>query len=128
MQFRVDGDNKLRRLSGDAFDYPKVSDLISGDAEQAIRSKCTMNRGEKSFSYEPTRPMPPFGPGIGKHQMKQRDRIRWEQLPHSVGSLHPQNARVRELALRNFPACGSHSPEETFNSKKIPCEIGRGDF
>ena len=128
MRFRIGADHKLRRLTGEAFDFPKVNDLIRRDAQQAVRSKCTMNRGEKIFRYDPTAPMPPFGPGIGKHQMKQCDRIRWQHLPNSIGSFHPQNARVRELALRNFPVRAPHSPEETFNSKKIPCRIGRGHF
>ena len=40
----------------------------------------------------------------------------------------PQDARVREFALRNFPARAPRSPEKTFNSKKIPGRIGRSDF
>jgi hypothetical protein len=128
MRFRIGADHKLRRLTGEAFDFPKVNDLISRDAQQAERSKCTMNRGEKIFRYDPTAPMPPFGPGIGKHQMKQCDRIRWQHLPNSIGSFHPQNARVREFALRDFPVRSPHSSEEAFDSKKIPCRIGRGHF
>jgi ComEC/Rec2-related protein len=128
MRFRIGADHKLRRLTGETFDFPEVIGLIRRYAQQAVRSKCTMNRREKIFRYDPAAPMPSFGPGIGKHQMKQCDRIRWKHLPNSIGSLHPQNARVRELALRNFPVCSSHSPEETFNSKKIPCRISRGDF
>jgi hypothetical protein len=128
MRFRIGADHKLRRLTGEAFDFPKVNDLIRRDAQQSIRSKGTMNRGEKIFGYDPTAPMPPFGPGIGKHQMKQCDRIRWQHLPNSIGSFHPQNARVRELALRDFPVRSPHSSEETLNSKKVPCRIGRGDF
>lgn len=127
-RFRIGADHKLRRLTGEAFDFPEVIDLIRRDAQQAARSKCTMNCGEKILRYDPTAPMPPFGPGIGKHQMEKCDRIRWQHLPNSIGSFHPQDARVREFALRNFPARAPHSPEKTFNSKKIPGRIGRGDF
>src|ERR1700730_7355795 len=101
MRFRIGTDHELR-LSGEAFDFPKVCDLIGRDAQQAVRSKGTMNRGEKVFRYDSTAPMPPFGPGIGKHQMKQCDRIHWQHLPNSIGSFQPQNARVCELAFRDF--------------------------
>jgi len=60
--------------------------------------------------------------------MKQCDRIGWQHLPNSIGSFHPQNARVRELALHDFPVRSPHSSEETFNSKKIPGRIGPGEF
>ena len=89
IRFRIRADHKLRRLTGEAFDFPKVIGLIRRDAQHAMRSKCTMNRGEKIFRYDPTAPMPPFGPGVGKHQMKKSDRIRWQHLPNSIGSLHP---------------------------------------
>jgi hypothetical protein len=102
--------------------------VVRRDAQQAVRSKGTMNRGEKIFRYDPTAPMPSFGPGIRKHQMKQCDRIRWQHSPNSIGSFHPQNARVRELALRDFPVRAPHPSEETFNSKKIPCRTGPGHF
>jgi len=125
---RIGADHKLRRLTGETFDLPKVNDLIRRDAQQAVRNKCTMNRGEKIFRYDPAAPMPPFGPGIGKHQMKQCDRTRWQHSPDSIGSFHPQNARVRELALRDFPVRSPHSFNETFNSKKIPGRIGPGHF
>ena len=124
--FRVAADHKLRRLSSEPFYFLKVHDLISRDAEQAIWSECAMNRGEKVFGYDPTPPMPPFGPWIRKHQMKQCDRTRWQHLPNSIGSFHPQDARVCEPVLRNFPASIPHSPDETFNSKKVPRRIGRG--
>jgi hypothetical protein len=127
MRFRIGTDHELR-LSGKAFDFPKVCDLIRRDAQQAVRSKRTMNRGEKVFRYDSTAPMPPFGPGIGKHQMKQCDRIHWQHLPNSIGSFQPQNARVCELALRDFPVRSPHPSGEPFNSKKIPGRIGRGDF
>ena len=126
IRFRIGADHKLRRLTGEAFDFPEVIGLIRRDAQQAVRSKRAMNRGEKIFRYDPTAPMPPFGPGIGKHQMKQRDGICWQHLLNSIGCLHPQNARVRELALRNLPTHAPHSSKETFNSKEIPCRIGRG--
>jgi hypothetical protein len=128
MRFRIGADHKLRRLTGEAFDFPEVIGLIRRDAQQALRSKRTMNRGEKISRYNPTAPMPPFGPGIGKHQMKQSDRIRWQHLPNSIGSFYPQNARVREPALRDFPVRSPHSSEETVNSKKIPRRIGLGHF
>ena len=67
MRFRIGADHKLRRLTGEAFDFPKVSELIRRDAQQAVRSKCTMNRGKKIFRYDSTTPMPPFGPWVGKH-------------------------------------------------------------
>ena len=60
--------------------------------------------------------------------MKQCDRIRRQHLPNSMGRFHPQNARVRELALRNFQVRSPYPPEKTFNSKKVPCWIGRRDF
>jgi len=127
-RFRIGADQELRRLSGEAFDFPKVIDLIGHDAEQAVRSKRAMNGDEEILGDDATAPMPAFGPGIGKQQMKQRDRIRRQHLLHCIGGFHPQDTRVGEFALDNFPVRASHSPEETFNSKKVPCRIGRGDF
>ena len=61
---RIGADDKLRRPSGEAFDFQKVIDLIGDDAEQAIRSKRAMNGGEEILGDDPTPPMPPLGPGI----------------------------------------------------------------
>ena len=41
--FRISADHKLRRLAGEAFNLPKVDDLIRRDAQQTVRSKCAMN-------------------------------------------------------------------------------------
>ena len=128
MRFRIGADHNLGRLAGEALDFPKINDVVRRDAEQAVQGKSAMNRREKIFRYDPPAPMPPFGPGIGKHQMKQCDRIRWQHLLNSIGSFHPQNTRVRELALCDFPVRAAHSSAETFNSKKIPCRIGPGHF
>jgi len=128
VRFWIGADRELRRLSGKAFDFPKVIDLIGHDAEQAIRSKRAMNGGEEILGHDPAAPMPAFGPGIGKQQVKQGNRIRRQHLLNCIGGFHPQDPRVAEFALRNFPVRASHSPEETFNSKKVPCRIGRGDF
>ena len=127
-RFRIGSDDELRGLNGQAFDLSKIIDLIGDDAEEAVRSESAMNGDEEILGYDPASPMPAFGPGIGKHQMKQSDRIRRQHLLYCIGSFHPQDARVSEFALRNFPVRASHSPEETFNSKKVPCRIGRGDF
>ena len=124
----IAAEHELLRLADEAFDFPKVTDLIRRDPQQAVGSECTMNRGEKLFGYNPTAPVPPFGPGIGKHQMKLGDRIRWQHLPNCIRSFYPQDARVRELACRDFLVRASHSLEETFNSKKIPIRVGRGHF
>jgi len=113
-------------LADEAFDFPKVTDLIGRDPQPAMRSKCAMDRGEKLFRYDPATPVSPLRPGIGKHQMELGDRIGWQHLLNCVRSFDPQDAGIRELALRDFPARLPHSLEKTFNSKKIPAGIGRG--
>lgn len=128
MRFQIGAHDELRRLSGEAFDFPKVIDLIGHDAEQAVPSKRAMNGDEEILGDDATAPMPAFGPGIGKQQMKQGDRIRRQHLLNCIGGFHPQDTRIGEFALDNFPMRAAHSPEETFNSKKVPCRIGRGDF
>lgn len=87
-----------------------------------------MNGGEEILGYDPAAPMPPFGPGIGEHQVKQRDRARREHLLNCIRRFDPQNARIGEFASRNFPVRASHSPKKTFDSKKVPSWIVRGDF
>jgi len=52
-RFRIGAAHELLRLANDAFDFPKVSDLIRRDPQPAMGSKCTMNRGEKLFGYDP---------------------------------------------------------------------------
>ena len=125
-RFRIGAEHELLRLGDEAFHFPKVTDLIGRDPEQTVGRKCTMYRGEKLFGYHPTAPMPPFGPGIRKHQMKQGDGIRRQHLPNCIGRFYPQDARIGELASRDLPPRSSNSLEETFNSKKIPIRIGRG--
>jgi hypothetical protein len=126
--FGIGAGHKLRRLRGQAFDFPKVIDLIGHDPEQAIRSKRAMDGDEEILGYNPAGPMPAFGPGIGEHQVKECDRIRRQHLLQCVGRFDPQNTRVGEFAVRNFPVRASHSPKKTFNSKKVSPWIGRGYF
>jgi hypothetical protein len=57
-------------LIRDALNFPKVRDLIRRDSQQALRLEGPMNRGQKIVCHDPPTPMPPLGPGIGKHQMK----------------------------------------------------------
>ena len=63
----IGADVKLRCSTGEPFDFPKVIDLIRRDAQHAIRTKCLMNRGEKLVRYDPTAPMPSFGPRVREH-------------------------------------------------------------
>jgi hypothetical protein len=72
-RFWIGADDELRRLSGEAFDFLKIIDLISDDPEQAVRGQRAMNGDEETLSYDAARPMPPLGPGIGEHQVKERD-------------------------------------------------------
>ena len=120
--------NESRRQSGQAFDFPEVIDLIRRDAEQAVGSKRAMNRGEKIPRDHATAPMPPFGPGIGKHQMKQCDGLRWQHVLNSIRSLDPENTRVRESASRNITVRLAHPSQEPFDSEKISFWIACGEF
>ena len=72
--------------------------------------------------------MPPFGPGIGKHQMKQCDRFGWQEVLNGIRGLDPENTRVREFASRNSSGRLPHPSQKSFDSEKIPVWITCGQF
>lgn len=63
--------------------------------------------------------MAPFRPRIGKQHVKRGDRPRREQIRDRVRDIDQQHACVLKVALRDFTACRTNAPDETFDPEKI---------
>jgi hypothetical protein len=123
---RLGDDCKKWRLGNHPQDLAKIFGVIRRDPHCALRQKSTMERGEEVFSHKSPRRMTTFWPGIGKHQMKRRDRILRQEPLDRVGNLEPQDTRVGEAVAFDSSTSRADTTQEALDSEEIrPRILGR---
>lgn len=67
-------------------------------------------------------------PGIGKHEVEDRDAVLREEAFHRVRNLDAQDVRVRKTGALDFAAGCANAAQKAFDSQKISVRIcsGRG--
>lgn len=86
-----------------------------------------MNRREKIPGKETARRMAPFRPGIGKHEMKNRDRTRGQQVINGIRNFEPHNTRIRKAGALELATSAPHPSNEPFDSQEISRCVLRRD-
>ena len=78
-----------------------------------------MNAGQKFRGESAPAMVPPFGPGIGKQEVKRRNRVIGQQVRYHVGDLDSEHARIFQIFAGNLPTNLAYSTEQAFDPEKI---------
>ena len=119
--FRDEG--KSRRAGSQGAHQLEVICLIRSDLKHSAGGESAVDRFEKFFCNDAPRTMTPFRPRIGEQQMKPVNGFRRKKMANGIGTFDAQNARVAQLALRDFSTGAAHPSEQTFRAEKIPMSI-----
>jgi hypothetical protein len=82
-----------------------------------------MQRQKESFIKQAAGSVAALWPWIGKHQVKNGNRIRRQKPLDRVGNLNPQNPGVRQARSLDLSTGSANAAKQTLDSKKIAAGI-----
>lgn len=92
----------LRRL--------EIMRVIRGEAKFAPGLERYRQVTNKIGLNQPARPMPPFRPGIRKHDVRNRNASQRKEIPHGITKLQSEDEEIRQLRPRSPFLNFSHTP------------------
>ncbi len=79
-----------------------------------------MQGRKESFINQAAGSVAALRPRIGKHQVKDGNRIRRQKPLDRVGNLNPQNPGVRQTGSLDFSTGSANAAKQALDSEKIP--------
>lgn len=104
---------------GDFFHLLKIIEVVRCQAQLAVRKQCDAHGIQKFTIHQASVAMLPLGPRIGKHHVKNRHRLRRQQMADGIKALHAYDTDVAQSGPRCAAADFADAPHQAFDPQKI---------